>query len=231
MKFVGLELKDFQRHKSLLIKFSPLITTILGETDIGKSAILRALRWACQNVPSGEEFIRSGSKSTSVRLEAVNSSDKRLVIVRSKEPGENLYQLGKKEYRAFGMGVPQDISQVLQVPDINFQGQHDAPFWFSESAAEVSRQLNAVIDLSIIDESLSRIAATVRQSRERKEICEERLGAIQRRGMSLLLVEQNASSLELAARGLVLENGSPVLAGDRYALQESDFVRRAYLGV
>ena len=64
-------------------------------------------------------------------------------------------------------------------------------------------------------------------------ICEqvfERLDVIRRRGMSLLLVEQNASSLELATRGLVLENGSAVLASDRRTLQESDFVRRAYLG-
>jgi branched-chain amino acid transport system ATP-binding protein len=63
------------------------------------------------------------------------------------------------------------------------------------------------------------------------ELVFERLGAIRRRGVSLLLVEQNASSLELANRGLVLENGSPVLSGDRRALQASDFVRRAYLGV
>jgi branched-chain amino acid transport system ATP-binding protein len=64
-------------------------------------------------------------------------------------------------------------------------------------------------------------------------VCElvfERLDVIRQRGVSLLLVEQNASSLELATRGLVLENGSVVLASDKRALQESDFVRRAYLG-
>jgi branched-chain amino acid transport system ATP-binding protein len=58
----------------------------------------------------------------------------------------------------------------------------------------------------------------------------ERLSDIGRRGVSLLLVEQNASSLDLAARGLVLENGSAVLAADRATLRESSFVRRAYLG-
>jgi branched-chain amino acid transport system ATP-binding protein len=64
-------------------------------------------------------------------------------------------------------------------------------------------------------------------------VCEEvfeRLDAIRRRGVSLLLVEQNASSLDLAARGLVLENGAAVLAGDQAALKASDFVRRAYPG-
>jgi branched-chain amino acid transport system ATP-binding protein len=65
-------------------------------------------------------------------------------------------------------------------------------------------------------------------------VCElvfERLHAIRRRGVSLLLVEQNPSCLDLATRGLVLENGSAALAGDQATLKASDFVRRAYLGV
>jgi ABC-type branched-subunit amino acid transport system ATPase component len=35
----------------------------------------------------------------------------------------------------------------------------------------------------------------------------------------------------MANRGVILANGQVVLAGERHALQDSDFVRRAYLGV
>ena len=63
------------------------------------------------------------------------------------------------------------------------------------------------------------------------ELVFERLGEIKRQGMTILLVEQNATCLELATRGVILANGHVVLAGDRHALQDSDFVRRAYLGV
>jgi ABC-type branched-subunit amino acid transport system ATPase component len=42
--------------------------------------------------------------------------------------------------------------------------------------------------------------------------------------------EQNPSCLDLATRGLVLENGSAALAGDQATLKASAFVRRAYLG-
>ena len=59
----------------------------------------------------------------------------------------------------------------------------------------------------------------------------ERLGEIQKQGTTILLVEQNATCLEMATRGIILANGRVVLAGDRHALQDSDFVRRAYLGV
>jgi len=59
----------------------------------------------------------------------------------------------------------------------------------------------------------------------------ERLGEIKKQGTTILLVEQNATCLEMATRGIILANGHVVLAGDRHTLQDSDFVRRAYLGV
>jgi branched-chain amino acid transport system ATP-binding protein len=57
------------------------------------------------------------------------------------------------------------------------------------------------------------------------------LAAIRERGISLLLVEQNASCLEIATRGLVLANGEAVLQGSQTELRDSAFVRRAYLGL
>jgi branched-chain amino acid transport system ATP-binding protein len=59
----------------------------------------------------------------------------------------------------------------------------------------------------------------------------ERLSAINAQGTTILLVEQNATCLELATHGVILQNGHVLLTGDREALQDSDFVRRAYLGV
>jgi branched-chain amino acid transport system ATP-binding protein len=54
---------------------------------------------------------------------------------------------------------------------------------------------------------------------------------LHRRGVSLLLVEQNvAASLRIAARAYVLEQGRIVLAGDGHALLEDARVRAAYLG-
>jgi branched-chain amino acid transport system ATP-binding protein len=52
------------------------------------------------------------------------------------------------------------------------------------------------------------------------------------RGMTILLVEQNvAVSLKLAARAYVLENGRVVMTGTGAALLTDDRVRRAYLGL
>ena len=59
----------------------------------------------------------------------------------------------------------------------------------------------------------------------------EKLAAIRDAGTTLLLVEQNAIALEIATRGIVLANGRIMLTGSREDLEDSDFVRRAYLGV
>jgi branched-chain amino acid transport system ATP-binding protein len=54
---------------------------------------------------------------------------------------------------------------------------------------------------------------------------------INRRGMSLLLVEQNVHlALEVASRGYALQVGRVVLEGDIEKMKSSDIVRRAYLG-
>lgn len=172
MSIEAIKLNHFQVHSSLEIPLDPRITTIKGPTDVGKSAIVRALRWVCQNHLGGEEFIQEGKKQTSVSLVVEGQK-----ITRCKGRGASLntYSLGDRTFKSFGVSVPQDIAQLLNIADINFQDQHDAPFWFSETGGEVSRKLNAIIDLSIIDHSLNKVATSVRWAQERKMLCEERL--------------------------------------------------------
>jgi branched-chain amino acid transport system ATP-binding protein len=56
--------------------------------------------------------------------------------------------------------------------------------------------------------------------------------AIGETGVTMLLVEQNASlALSTAARGYVLEHGQVVISGDQETLRTSPAVRDAYLGV
>ena len=55
---------------------------------------------------------------------------------------------------------------------------------------------------------------------------------LNREGLTCVLVEQNvAVSLKLAARAYVLENGRITLSGPGEALLADDRVRRAYLGL
>ena len=56
--------------------------------------------------------------------------------------------------------------------------------------------------------------------------------ALNRRGLTILLVEQNvAVSLKISQRAYVLENGRVVMSGPGEALLHDDRVRQAYLGL
>jgi branched-chain amino acid transport system ATP-binding protein len=57
------------------------------------------------------------------------------------------------------------------------------------------------------------------------------LDKIKKRGMAILLVEQNAAeSLRIADRGYVLETGKVVLSGDSQSLMNDERVKQSYLG-
>lgn len=166
-----IRLRNFQAHQDLKISFDPHITTIIGPSDVGKSSVMRAIRWTVLNKPSGESFISEGKEFASVLL--VLDSGRR--IQRRRGRGRNEYLLDKEKFAAFGnCKVPEPIASVLNMGDINFQGQFDAPFWFSESGMQISRNLNKIVDLGLIDSSLSNIAKYVKQSKNQVDSFEKR---------------------------------------------------------
>lgn len=147
-----LTIEDFQAHRKLSIKLDPAITTIVGPSDSGKSAVIRALIWLATNRPSGDSFIREGTKQTRVHLDVDGH-----VVTRCRGGSENTYTLDDEELKAFGNDVPTEVARLLNISGINIQRQHDSPYWFSETAGEVSRQLNQIVDLTIIDRTLANL--------------------------------------------------------------------------
>lgn len=179
MKFSRLSLTNFQAHKSLVVDFSPTITTIVGATDKGKSAILRALRWVCLNDFAGDDFVHHDTKKAEVVLEVRHQKEAHQIKrVRGTSGTPNTYALNGDEFKSFRSGVPDGVQEILCLNPVNFQAQHDSPFWFNETPGEVSRQLNAVIDLSIIDKALYHMGSETRRAQERKTLAEERLTAL-----------------------------------------------------
>ncbi|MHB8668808.1 MAG: branched-chain amino acid ABC transporter ATP-binding protein, partial [Burkholderiales bacterium] len=60
----------------------------------------------------------------------------------------------------------------------------------------------------------------------------EAIRGIRRKGMAILLVEQDArSTIEIADRVYVLEQGRVAREGSAHALADDDYIRRVYLGV
>lgn len=166
----SLKLTNFQRHESLSVGFESGVNVIVGPSDVGKSAIIRSLRWALLNSPRGGNFIRHGEKSVSVEVKIGGSS-----LIRSRSGGENKYDLDGEKFSAFGSEVPADIARVLAIDSVNFQNQHDGPYWFDLSSSEVARRLNEVVDLQIVDKVSSSARSALNDSRTELRLRSSRL--------------------------------------------------------
>jgi DNA repair exonuclease SbcCD ATPase subunit len=167
--------KNFQKHKCKTIRFSPTVTTIVGDNDKGKSSILRGLRLLFLNKLGGKPdgYVRFGAST----LQVTAWIDKH-IIGRRKGKGVNEYTLDGQKYKSFGQGnVPEPIAAILNVDHTNFVRQMDLPFWFSESPGQVSRNLNEIVNLKIIDDTLATVAAEARKARSQVEVSKDRLKA------------------------------------------------------
>jgi len=163
-----LRIKNFQRHKSLTVDLDPCVTTIVGGSDAGKSAVLRALRWVLLNKTSAG-FATKGATDT--RVQVSFSDGTRATRMRSKT--KNSYKLGADVFVAMGTQVPLTISQFLNVAELNFQGQYDAPFWLDLTGGEAAKRLNAVVDLQRLDSVQADIAAKLRRHKVALELAEQ----------------------------------------------------------
>lgn len=158
-------LQNFQSHKDTELQFSPGVNVIIGASDSGKSAILRAMLWAIFNRPSGESFRSYWGGDTAVDITLENETI-------SREKGkENLYIISSSslkkpmEFKAFGQKIPDEIETLFNISDINVQRQMDAPFLLSSTPGEVGRILNQAVKLDIIDIAQKNISSTLKQEK------------------------------------------------------------------
>ena len=161
----SLKIKNFQSHKEADLEFSSGVNAIVGPSDCGKTAILRALRWVVFNRPSGDAFRMEGTRKVSVALRTTEGFE----IIREKDHTRNLYLLlsesGDSEFTAFGQSVTEEILRVLNLTRLNFQEQHDPPFLLSSSPGEVARHLNDLVNIDVIDSSQKIINREIRRIR------------------------------------------------------------------
>ena len=185
-----IELTDFQCHKSLTLNLGK-ITTLVGPSDSGKSAIIRALDWAIFNNGKKALLIRRGAKTASVTI----TVDAHTVTRTTKD---NSYVVDGTELSAIGRSVPVDVPNIFRMSEDNIQRQHEYLFWFSATGSELTRNFNRVVDLSRLDEWVRIGTEKEKEFKQDVRYCDKRLEELQANELSLLPYEQ----LEQEARNL-----------------------------
>lgn len=177
-----ISIANFQSHKETVLDLAPGVNVIVGATDSGKSAILRALRWLIWNRPSGDAFRSTWGGDTEVHILLEGGSYDGYYVKRNKGDNKNEYHKwyingtgSHRVLKAFGNDVPQDIQEILNMDETNFQKQLDAPFLISNSSGEVASYFNKVAHLEKIDSSNQYVQSQIRSLTSKIQSDEERL--------------------------------------------------------
>lgn len=155
----SLKIKNFQSHKKTFLKFNKGLNVISGKSDSGKSGIIRAINWVIHNKPSGQSFRSHWGGTTSVTLKTNKS------IIKRVKGKSNAYFLNGKKFVSFKKEVPQEIKEAIKISHIGLQKQMDSPFLFSLSGGEVSKFINQIVDIDIIDSSIANINRTLKNEK------------------------------------------------------------------
>jgi len=144
-------------------------TVIVGESDVGKSAIIRAVRALAIN-RSGNDFVSHGAKDATVVIEADKTT-----VAWNKREGSSTYVLGKDTFNKTGRTVPPEIAARLKIGEIkigsesmtpNFAGQFEMPFLLGVPASTRARMLGELSGVNIL--FLATQAARKRQQQAKR---------------------------------------------------------------
>ena len=222
---------DAQALERVSIDVEPgAVVAIIGANGAGKTSLVRAI--------AGIEKPRAGRVEFRGRditgLEPHRTCDLGIgqvaegrQIFPSLSVEDNL-QVGALLPRARAR-TPQSLNEVYELFPILAERRGQLAGTLSggeQQMLAIARCLMGRPELVMFDEPSLGLAPTIVQ-----EVFEA-IRALNAAGLTILLIEQNvARSLKLAARGYVLENGRIVLEGTGQELLSDDRVRKAYLGL
>ncbi len=204
--------------------------TLIGSNGAGKSTTLRTISGL--DHPSAGEIVFEGE-----RIETL-SADKivKMGIAHVPEGRRVFKDLTVKENLLLGAftrddqeEIGKDLTKVFEhFPRLQERKDQSARTMSGgeQQMIAIGRALMSRPKLLLLDEPSLGLAPVIVQEIARI------LVEINRQGVSVILVEQNAElALELARHGYVLETGTIALEGEARGLMDNDHVRKAYLGI
>jgi branched-chain amino acid transport system ATP-binding protein len=205
------------------------IAAVIGANGAGKTTCLRTIS-GLKRIDSGEiwfdgQRIDAVSPRATVELGVVHIPEGKRLFPRM-TVRENL-EMGTF-LRRDAKDIAADFTRVFEHFPILKERAKQAAGSLSGGEQQLlafARGLMARPKVLLVDEPTVGVAPLLVQELGRT------LREINRQGVAILLVEQNAAmALRLAQRGYVLETGSIVLSGKTDDLLQNDYVRKSYLG-
>ena len=204
------------------------VVTLIGSNGAGKTTTLRSISGLTP--ASAGKIVFAGEEITHVPAHEIVSHG----IALAPEGRHCFARMTVREnldlgaHRRRGPEIAEDLARVYELfPQLEERARQKAGTMSGgeQQMLAIGRALMARPRLLMLDEPSLGIAPVLVQR------IYETIGEINRSGVAILLVEQNANyALDTAARGYVFETGRIVLANDSASLRDDPEVQKAYLG-
>lgn len=155
----SIQITNFQSHADTRIDLSDGVTSLVGSSNSGKTAILRSERWVRKNRPRGTAFIRDGEDSVEV---VVRSGTHTIIRRRNKKQDE--YEVDGEIHTALSGNVPSQVNDILNIQDINVSSQLDGHFLVLDSPGKIASAINNVVHLSEAESVIDRIRTEIKRA-------------------------------------------------------------------
>jgi len=166
-----LTILGFQSHRKSVLDFLPGVNVLVGESDTGKTAVIRALRWLTWNRPQGTKDTRSHWAKKTIVSAVMNGQSIKLI-----RRGNVIYKVNDLlQLKALRGSVPAEVQKALNMNGINLQQQLDAPFLLSSSPGEVAQHFNHIAHLDVIDRAIQRVRSWIRQLKHETKSLREQI--------------------------------------------------------
>ncbi|WP_237036338.1 AAA family ATPase [Mediannikoviicoccus vaginalis] len=185
IKIEYIEIENFQSHSHTKLEFDEGVNVIIGPSDSGKTAVIRAMKWIFFNEPSGTDIIKKGETAAKVTLK-LNTGFK---IIRGRDKSKNYYELVTEDgevqrFEGFGLNVPQEVIDITEMNKIdlgnikmslNISEQLESPFLITDSPSIKANALGKLAGVDIIDKALGNLSKDIYEiNNDRKSIEKER---------------------------------------------------------
>ncbi len=160
MKIKELNLKNLMCYEDSTVELSDGLTVITGDSDGGKSVVIRGLLQTAKNEPAGANLLRNGvarGVNSEFTMTGVGSDGKPFKIQRIRGRTANEYAVNDTQLKAIGVGSPEEVDRILNLSPNAVQGQFDGSFLLSETDGQVARIVGSAIGLEEIDKMFSYI--------------------------------------------------------------------------
>lgn len=187
MKYLKrIELINFQSHKYTDLYFDDKVNVIIGPSDSGKTAIIRAIKWVLFNEPSGIDFIRKGTTESNVIL----YFDDGLIIKRGRSKSKNYYEITypngiEERFEGFGTKVPKEIIDLTGIQKVELDGnnlvslnisdQLESPFLLTSTPSIKAIAIGKLAGVENIDLALNKLSKDINEINSEKKSLEKEL--------------------------------------------------------